>query len=256
MSAILTIWGRELRTYFKTPSFYVIIGLFLSFMSITWILLLNHFTGRVARMGFMGGQQGLNLHREVFVGLLGNVNLVLLILVPILTARLLSEEKKLRTFDLLLTSPITSMNIVVGKFLGGLSIAWVLCLLTLAYPLSVMKFTDIQWGVLATSYAGLMLVVAMYVAIGLFASSLTDSILLAGFVAIILSLGLWFVSWGSAIAENPVAIKVFDHVSIVQHFNKMTEGSVQVATFVFTVSVIVLFCFLSERVVESARWRA
>lgn len=257
MRAILTIWGREIRTYLKSPSFYVIIGMFLSFMSMTWILLLNHFTGRVARMGFAGGgQQGLNLHREVFVGLLGNVNLILLILIPIMTARLLAEEKKLRTFDLLLTSPISSTQIVIGKFLGGLSIAWILCLMSLIYPLSVMKFTEIQWGILMTSYLGLLLVVGMYVAIGLFASSLTDSILLAGFIAIIFSLGLWFVSWGSATAEGPLAIKFFDHVSVVQHFEKMTQGSMQIASFAFMLSVILLFCFLSERVVESARWRA
>lgn len=257
MSTMLSICWREVRTYLKTPSFYTIIGLFLTFMSYTWIVLLNHFTSRVARMGFMGGgQQGLNLHREVFVALMGNVNLVLLILVPFLTARLIAEEKKLRTFDLLLTSPVTSVQIVMGKYLGGLMIAWILCGLSILYPLSVMKFTEIQWGILLTAYGGLFLVVAMYVAIGLFASSLTDSILLAGFVAIILSLGLWFVSWGSVTAESPLAIQVFDHLSIVQHFNKMTEGSVQIVSFAFTLSVIALFCFLSERVVESARWRA
>lgn len=257
MRTALSIWGREVKTYLKTPSFYMIIGLFMTFMSFTWIILLNHFTARVARMGFTGGgQQGLNLHREVFVALMGNVNLVLLILVPFLTARLLAEEKKLRTFDLLLTSPITSAQIVIGKYLGALSIAWILCGLSFLYPLSVAKFAEIQWGVLLTAYAGLFLVVAMYVAIGLFASSLTDSILVAGVVAIILSLGLWFVSWGSATAESPLAIQIFDHLSIVQHFNKMTEGSVQIVSFAFTLSVIALFCFLSERVVESERWRA
>jgi ABC-2 type transport system permease protein len=254
---MLSIWGREVRTYFKTPSFYIIIGLFLTFMSFTWIMLLNSFTAKVAKMAFtQGGEQGLNLHRQVFMTLMENVNFVLLILVPFLTARLLAEEKKLKTFDLLLTSPITSAQIVMGKYLGGLSITWLLCGLTFLYPLSVAKFTEIQWGVLLTAYTGLLLVVAMYVAIGLFASSLTDSNLLSGFVAIILSLGLWYMSWGSATAVSPLAIQIFDHLSVAQHFSKMLEGSIQIISFAFTLSVITLFCFLSERVVESERWRA
>ena len=162
----------------------------------------------------------------------------------------------MRTFDLLLTSPITSLEIVIGKYLAALTVGWGLSLLSLVYPLSLIKFTELQWGVMASSYVGLLLIVAMYVAIGVFASSLTQSVLLSGFIAIILSLGIWFVAWTSVILENPTLTAIFEHLSVAQHFGDFLKGSFQLAGVVFCLSVVALFCFLTERVVESARWRA
>lgn len=258
MKKTLTIWSKEFRTYFSGPGFYVITGIYMLFLSYTFLLQLKSFTERSIRMMYMAQGQGggLNLHREVIVGLIGTVNLILLFLVPFLTVRLLAEEKRSRTFDLLLTSPITSLQIVAGKFLGALSVAWLLCLLSLVYPLSIVKFTEIQWGILASSYLGLLFVAAMYVAIGLFASSLTQSNILSGFIAIIMSFGLWFIAWSSQAIEDPTLSAVFDHLSLAQHFAKFSEGSLQVSSIVFSLSVVTVFCFLAERVVESARWRA
>lgn len=258
MNKILTIWAKEFRTYFGGPGFFVITGIYLLFLSFTFFMLLKHFTEKSLRMMYMMQGQGgdLNLHREVFVGLIGNINLVLLFLVPFITVRLLAEEKKMRTFDLLLTSPITSVQIVLGKYLAALSVSWILCLLSVVYPLSIIKFTEIEWPLLASAYLGLLLVVAMYVAIGLFASSLTQSMILAGFIGIILSFGLWFVAWITVAFDDSTVTKIMEHLSVVQHFSKFTEGVVQVSGLVFSISVVAIFCFLAERVVESSRWRA
>lgn len=258
MKKVLTIWAKEFKAYFSGPGFYVVTGIYLLFLSYTYLLQLKHFTEKSIRMMYMmqGQGGGLNLHQEVFMSLIGTVNLVMLFLIPFITVRLLAEEKKSRTFDLLLTSPITSFEIVIGKFLAALSVAWLLCLISLIYPLSIMKFAEIQWGLLASSYVGLLLIVAMYVAVGIFASSLTQSNILSGFVAIILSFGLWFVAWTTVAIDDPFWTQVFEHLSVAQHFGKFTMGQLQVSGIVFALSIIAIFCFLAERVVESARWRA
>lgn len=258
MKKILTIWMKELKGYIHGPSFYIVSALYTGFLSFSFFMLLRHFAKQ--SMFFMaqsqGRGEGINLHGVVFTGLISNINLVMLILVPFLTVRLLTEEKKFRTFDLLMTSPISSFQIVMGKLLAALTVVWGFCLISLVYPLSLMFFTEVQWGVLISSYMGLLLIVGMYVAIGLFASSLTQSVILSGFISIILSLGLWFVAWTSVVVEDATVKNIFEHLSVSQHFGDFLKGNVSVASFVFCLSVVAVYTFLTERVVESARWRA
>lgn len=258
MKKIFTIWSKEFKGYFHGPSFYIVGGLYTAFLSFSFFMLLKHFAKQTMfQMAQTQGRgEGVNLHGVVFVGLISNINLILLILVPFLTVRLLTEEKKMRTFDLLLTSPITSFQIVMGKYLAALSVVWSFCLISLVYPLSLLFFTQIQWGVLVSSYLGLMLIAAMYVAIGIFASSLTSSVILSGFISIILSLGLWFIAWTSVVVENPVLQTVFEHLSVSQHFGEFMKGSIAITGFVFSLSIVAIYVFLTERVVESMRWRA
>ncbi len=258
MNKVLTIWSKEFKGYFHGPSFYIVSGLYTAFLSFSFFMLLKHFAKQ--SMFYMaqtqGHGEGVNLHGVVFVGLISNINLILLILVPFLTVRLLTEEKKLRTFDLLLTSPITSMQIVLGKYLAALSVVWSFCLISLIYPASLLFFTKIQWGVLISSYMGLLMIAAIYVAIGLFASSLTSSVILSGFIALILSLGLWFIAWTSVVVEDATLQSIFEHLSVSQHFGEFMKGSIAITGFVFSLSVVAIYVFLTERVVESMRWRA
>jgi ABC-2 type transport system permease protein len=257
MRNILTITGKEFRGYFNGPTIYIVAGLFSTFLSFTFFMLLRHFSQKSTffMMQTQGQGEGLNLHNEVMVGLISNINLILLILIPFLTVRLFAEEKKMRTFDLLLTSPITSAQIVIGKYLAGLFAVWLLISLSFIYPVGVSFFAEIQWGPLVSAYIGLFLIAAMYVAIGIFASSLTESVILAGFIAIILSLGLWFIAWSSIVVENPIWTSVLEHLSVSHHFGEFVKGSLQLVGLVFTLSIVAVYCFLTERVVESARWR-
>lgn len=257
MRSILTIASKDFRGYFSGAGFYVIAGLFTAFLSYTYLMQLDHFASRSAmQMYQMGGQgAGLNLHNEVIIGHISSLNLVLLFLIPFLTVRLFAEEKKMRTFDLLLTSPVTATEIVLGKYLAALGVVSALIVLSLLYPIATLYFTPIQWGPLASAYVGLFFVAGIYVAVGLFASSLTESVILAGFLAIILSLLLWFIAWGGSMAEDQLWQSVLKHLSMPTHFQDFLRGTIQTSSLVFSFSVIGIYTFLTQRVIESARWR-
>lgn len=257
MMGTFTIAKRDFKSYFSGPGFYFVAFIFLGFLSYTYSLVLQHFARQSFQfmMQTQGKGGGLNLHTEVFVHHISNVNLILLFTCPFLTMKLLSEEKKMRSFDLLLTSPVTSTEIVAGKFLAGFGVALTLIVLSMIYPVATTLFADVQWGPLASAYVGLILLAAAYVAIGIFSSSLTDSLIVAGFASFIFSLLLWFIAWSGVVVEDTTLQTVLQHFSVSQHFGQFVRGSLELKSFVFYLSVVFMYCFLTQRVVESHRWR-
>jgi len=258
LRGISAIAGKDLRSVFFSPLFYVIAGLCSLVWSIMYAIALTEFaqTSLMMMMQSRGEGQGPSLHFEVFARHISLVNFLMILAVAAMTMRLFAEEKKQRTFDLLLTSPVTATQIVMGKFLAGLLSAWALVALSAIYPLVLTPFTSMAWGPLASAYIGVLLLVGCYVAVGMFASSLTESAVLAVVMSLIFSVGLWFVGAGAeAFSDQPTLSKVFEHLSIGQHFVGFIRGGFSVASLVFFVSVIFLYGFLTQRVVESARWR-
>jgi ABC-2 type transport system permease protein len=211
-----------------------------------------------ARTEFMSRAPGLpqmNLHYMVFVPHISYVNLIFIFAIPALTMRLVAEEKKLRTYDLLLTAPISATEIALGKFLAGFGTAMALVAVAFLYPLITAFFADFPWGPLLTSFLGLAFVAGAYVAVGLFASSLTESIMLSVVMALIFNLILWFISQGVSFSDNPTFTAIMEHLSVGQHFLAFLKGSFEVSAIVFFLSCATLFVFLSQRVIESSRWR-
>lgn len=257
MRAVWVIACRDFRALATTPLFFVISGMCALIWSFMYIRVLDAFSKMSLQMAFQarGQGQGLSLHFEAFVKHISLVNFLLIIAIPALTMRLFSEEKKLRTYDLLLTSPVTATQITLGKFLAGFGAATVLLLISLLYPLSTTFLTDIQWGPLWTSYLGLWLLVGAYVAVGVFASSLTESVMLAVVMALIFNVFLWFVGSGVDAVDNSLWKGVFEHLSLGEHFLSFIRGNIELAGLVFFFSIISLNCFLTQRVVESSRWR-
>lgn len=257
MKPTLTIFWKEIRGHLTSPSYYAITFFYTLLMSYLYFAQLTQFSQRSLQymIQMQGRGEGLNLHQNVIIGHISFINLIFLFLVPIITVKYFTEEKKSRTFDLLLTSPINATQIVVGKMLAAVVATWILVLISLVFPLVTGFFAQIQWGVLLSAYVGIFLVAAIYAAIGVFSSSLTDSVLVSGFMGIVLCLFTWFVSWGSIVSENPTLQKVFNHISIANHFGQFVQGSVELVGFAFCLSLIFFFGFITQRVVESARWR-
>mgnify|MGYP003898172311 CR=1 FL=1 len=253
----MTIALRDFRSYFSGATFYMVAFLYCAFLSIGYYVLLTQFAKSSLQylQQTQGRGGGLNLHSQVIVGHISYVHLVLFFFIPFLTVRLFAEEKKHRSFDLLMTSPVSSLEIVTGKFLAGMGATLVLILISAFYPLITAPFAEIQWGPLFSAYLGLILLVAAYVAVGIFCSSLTDSVIIAGITSIIFSLMLWFVAWGSAMAENPMAQTILNHMAVTYHFSNLVKGNIESAGIIFHLSVVTLYCFLTQRVVESHRWR-
>jgi ABC-2 type transport system permease protein len=245
MRGILAIFRRDFGALMGSPFIYGIAGLCATLYSL-------QFLQGLVRFELTGGG---DFHQAVVVQHISIANLIFILVVPILTMRLLAEEKRNRTFDLLLTTPISSTQIAVGKFLAGYAVAGLLVLLSMLYPLACMLFVDFSAGLFWTSYAGLFLVVAVYVAVGLFTSSVTESVIFSAVIGVIVNLSLWLLSQWAMQMEGSTTVAVMEQLALVQQFVKFIEGKLEVSALVYFLSVVTLFVFLSERVVESARWR-
>ena len=203
--------------------------------------------------GNMGG--GYNIYETVFISHISLTNILLLFIVPIFTMRLIAEEKKLRTFDLLLTAPITSTKIVLGKFFAAYAVVLVLVTLSFLYPLSTSWVADFNISLLASAYLSIALLTGIYTAIGLFSSSLTSSIMLSVFLGVIFSISLFFVAMGGQFFSNPVYSAVADYLSVSNHLDGFFRGNIVSSSIIFFFIVIGFFLFMTQRVIESSKWR-
>lgn len=258
MRGTLVIFKKELAGFFLSPLFYFISFLMTSLLSIMFALSLDRFMSSsanvMAQLGTSPQQQ--NIHYAVFLPHLSIVNLIMIFLVPALCMRLLAEEKRMRTFDLLLTSPVTSLSIVAGKYLATLVTILGLLVITMIYPVITSHMVSFSWAPTLIAVFGILLISAVYAAMNLFASSLTDNGLIAFVLSIVFNLAVWFVGALNESFDEPMAKKILEHLSINTHLAGLIEGTVRTSGLVFIFSLIFLFCFLSERVIESSRWRS
>ena len=257
MNGSLVIFKKEAKGFFFAPTFWMIC--FLVSLIFSWIypiqlnlfaqLLMNY----VAQQGVPANQ--LNIHYGVFLRLLNYLNLMLIFVVPALTMKLFAEEKKMRTFDLLLTSPVTSLQIVLGKYTAALAAIVGIALVALAYPLATATLAQINWPPLFIAFLGIFLLGSVYAAMDLFCSSLTENAVISYVTSVIFNVSIWFIGIGADVVDSEGARKVFEHISLSTHLSSLVEGTIRTNALIFFLSIIVLFCFLAERVVESSRWR-
>jgi ABC-2 type transport system permease protein len=257
MRSAMAIFKKEMKGFLLNPNFILVCALMATILSWVFPTSLKMFDVQLKSSMFSGAmnQNANNIHYGLFLRHLSYVNLILIFVVPALTMRLFSEEKKLKTFDLLLTSPVTSAQIVLGKLLAAMGAVALVMLLTFVYPASTRVFAEFNWATLLIAYIGIFLVAAVYTAMDLFCSSLTESGIVAFVMAVILNVFIWFVGMGVDVVDSSLARSIFEHISLNQHLSALVEGTVRTNAFIFFGSLIFLFSFLCERVVESTRWR-
>ncbi|MEM1008433.1 MAG: ABC transporter permease subunit, partial [Myxococcota bacterium] len=182
---------------------------------------------------------------------------ILLFLAPMLTMRLLSEERKSRTYELLMTAPLTTTEIVLGKFLSAFVALSSLVLVTSIYPiiLGVMGKGDFEWAPIFTGYLGLLLLMGAFAAIGLFGSTLSENQIVSGVVTFGILLLLWIISWAASSMNEGTLREIVSYLSITEHMAKFSQGVVQVKDIIYYVSLILFGNLLAHRVIESQRWR-
>ena len=230
-----TIALREFKSYLASPMAYVVTGIFLVFT------------------GFFF-QSSLATYSETSIrGFLGWGSILLLLLAPVLTMRLLAEEKKMGTLELLLTAPVRDNEVIVGKFLGSLGILTAMLALTFYYPLLLMWFGDPDWGPIATGYLGLFLLSGASLAVGLFASSLTSNQIVAAVVAGGILCALWFVGMIASLVPEALG-EVINYVSLSYYFPDFMRGMIDTRGIIYYLSITVLFLFLAIRSLENSRW--
>lgn len=231
-----TIALREFKSYLASPTAYVVTGIF---------LLLTGFLFSISPATYFETSiKGL----WEFWG-----TLVLLLLASVLTMRLLAEEKKMGTLELLLTAPVRDSEVIMGKFLGSLGILTIMLALTFYYPILLMWFGDPDMGPIVTGYLGLFLLGGASLAVGLFASSLTSNQLVAAMVAGGIIFALWFVGLAASLLPEAMG-EVISYLSLYHHFSSFMRGIIDTRGIIYYLSITVLFLYLAIRSIESGRW--
>jgi ABC-2 type transport system permease protein len=255
MNNILAIAHKELKSYFASPVAYVVIGFSAILFGWFFINLLYYFdrTQMQAGSGFQG-PQAVNVNEIMISPLFLNVSVILLFTLPLITMRTYAEEKRSGTIELLLTSPLTDLQIVMGKFLGGLVLYGAMLAVTLVHMAILFTYGNPEWRPIAAGYLGLILMGACFLSLGLFVSSLTRNQIIAGMVTFAVFLMFWVVNW-IATFMGPTSQAVLNYLSITEHLNDFARGVIDTKHLVYYLSFIAFSLFLTVRAVDSERWR-
>jgi len=255
MNNILAIAHKELKSYFASPVAYVVIGFSAILFGWFFINLLYYFdrTQMQAGSGFQG-PQAINVNEIMISPLFLNVSVILLFTLPLITMRTYAEEKRSGTIELLLTSPLTDLQIVMGKFLGGLVLYGAMLAVTLVHMAILFAYGNPEWRPIATGYLGLILMGACFLSLGLFVSSLTRNQIVAGMVTFAVFLMFWVINW-IATFMGPTSQAVLNYLSITEHLNDFARGVIDTKHVVYYLSFIAFSLFLTVRAVDSERWR-
>lgn len=240
---------KELRVYFGSPVAYIVMAAFLVVTGLLFgISLEGAFREASLRTFFVGDAER---------GLFGddiNGTFILLLLGPVLTMRLLAEETKLGTIELLLTAPIRDFEVVMGKFVSGLVIVLILLLMTVYYPILLFAFGSPDAGPIFAGYFGLILLGAFFVAVGLFASSLSNNQIVSAVLGLVILLLFWFIDQAAELFRG-TAQDILEFVSVRAHFTDFARGIIDTEAVIYFVSLTAIFIFLTVRSLESRRWR-
>jgi len=256
------IFRKEWHHYFSSPIAWVglcmwmlLFGLFFSFA--LEIFLRQSQQIAMQRMQYPGAGPSLSVNEYLFRPVLQNMAVVALFILPMLTMRLFAEEKRQGTIELLATSPLTPLQIVLGKFSAAVALFVLMILAGLVNVALVWRFAEPSpdpWPVLTGSLA-LLLVGASFISLGLFLSTLTKNQIVAGMLAFGLALVLWIFSWFDMPTADSL-MKVVSYLGITTHMEDLMKGVVDLKDLVFYLSVITFGLFLAHQSLESQRWRA
>lgn len=255
MTNILAIAHKELKAYFASPIAYVLLGVFAVLYGWFFAAILLFFERQSTQFGAMGmGPQSVNLNQQLIRPVLMNVSVIMLFILPLITMRTYAEEKRSGTMELLLTSPLTDVQIVVGKFLGAMGLVSAMLAVTIPHLLLLSLYSNPEWVPLVVAYAGYLLMTGCFVAVGLFVSSLTRNQIVAAVATFGVFLMLWVIDWMGSFA-GPRARQIYEYLSITGHFDDFTKGVLDTRHLVYYLSFITFGLFLTVRSVDSERWR-
>ena len=246
---------RDLGSYFNSPVFYVVTTVFLVIYGFIFFQILNFFSFQSVQADqFRGMNVGLNLNDMVIEPSFHNMAVTLLLIIPVLTMRSFADEKKSKTYTLLLSSPIHLKEIIFGKFLACMTVVTVMVLLSSYCVGSLFIVGEPEIGPILTSYLGILLMAGCYVGMGVFASSLTNNQIIAAVIAFGMSLFMWIIGW-AAQASSAEMGELLQYLSLVDHMQRFLKGIVDTSDVIYYLSFILFTLFLTHRVLDSERWR-
>jgi ABC-2 type transport system permease protein len=254
LTNVAAIFEKEWRHYFGGPIAYVVVAVWALLFGLFFDISLTMFIQRSTQM--MGG--GMSVNDYLIEPLLNNMTVTAMFLLPMLTMRLFAEERRLGTVELLATTPLTDVQVVLGKFLAALAL-WALMIVTAVASLSLLwKFSTPapDWKPLAVAMVGMLLYGGCYIALGMFLSTVTSNQVVAAVLSFSLFLALLVMNW---LLDDPTGgnvMKVLGYLSLTGHLRDFMRGVIDLKDVVFYLSVITFGLFISHQSVASQRWRA
>ena len=238
MRNIITITRKELYSYLTSPMAYIVTAVFLGLSG-----------------AFFSSYLAATEYADTSIkGFLNAAQILILIFAAILTMRQVAEEKKIGTWEFLLTAPVRDTEIILSKFIGSLVVLTGMLILTVYYPLLLIILGDPDLGPIATSYLGLFLLGSASLAVGIFATSLTPNQIASAVIAGGILFALWFLAVAGRFAPGALG-EVISFLSLSSHFPDFVRGIVDTKAIVYYLSITALFLFLAMRSIESGRWR-
>jgi len=236
MKNMIIIAQKELRAYFASSMAYVVIAAFLAITGFFFWLIVS-------------------LSREASLrGVFANMAITLLFVSPALTMRLLAEEQRSGTIELLLTLPVRDWQVVLGKFLASLAVFAVMLALTLYYPLVLLWLGNPDPGPIISGYIGLLLLGGAFLSVGLFTSSLSRNQVVGAVLGFGAMLILWLVDIAGRLLGPPVS-DIVTYMSMSQHYFDFVRGIIDTKDVIFYLSVMAAFLLLSVQMLQLRRWR-
>lgn len=258
MRNVLTIAMREFKMYFSSPIAYIVLAMFAVIFGYFFATGLAYFAQFSAQAAMQGGgmeMPPLNINQFVIAPSLGNMTIVLLFLVPMVTMRLFAEEKRSGTIELLLTSPVKDYEIIVGKWLGAMLLFCAMLLIAVMNLSILFFYTTPDWKPMLVALLGLVLMGGTMIAIGTFLSTLTKNQIVAAALTFGLLLLLWVLNWATSFSGSTLSA-LFEFLALSPHFEQFSKGVIELKDITYYISAIALGLFLSKRSLESLRWRA
>lgn len=233
---MFAIFKRELKTYFTSPLGYVFLAIFYAFSGLFFYI-----------FSLSVGSTDIS---SVFLMMF----IVLMVFVPLLTMRLLSEDKKQKTDQLILTAPVSLLSIVMGKFLAAYAIFAIGVAVMPVYGFVMSTFATVSWLPIWGNTVGLLLLGGIFVSIGLFISSLTENQMIAAIGGFFINLMILLMNTLKSALPNGFLQDVLSSISVYSRYSEITNGIFSLSSLIFFVSVIFIFLFLTVRVLEKRRW--
>jgi len=255
MRNVWIIFRKELRSYFVSPVAYLLLAMFAVIFGFFFWNILGFMVNRGIESMMHGQMFPMNVNEEVLRPLLSNIGVIGLFLIPMITMRLFAEEKRTGTIELLATSPISDVQVILGKWLAAVALYGGMLLLGAINFLWIFKYSQPDWKPLAIGYLGLLLQAGALLAVGTFISTLTKNQIIAGAVTFAVCLLLWVLEWVSGF-ETATWARVVSYMSVITHFESFAKGLLDLKDAIFYVTLIFLGLFLTSRSMESLRWRS
>lgn len=237
MRNILIIAGKELRSYFTSPMAYVLAVFYLGIV------------GYIFTAIFLLLPQA---ETDNLRDLIGSMLFLALFIIPMLTMGLLAQERASRTIELLMTRPVRDWEVVIGKFLATTSLFTGIIIISMTYPAILAAVGTVDWAMVLTAYLGLFLATASFVAIGVFASSVTSNQIAAAILAVFMLLFLWLVGTLSYSVSHSLG-DVFKHLSVIENYQDFSKGIIDTKNILYFLSLVFVSLFLAVRTIENRR---